>query len=223
MKKAYWKKTAAALLAVILAAGCSAKKSEESASQHTEPEKTAEPARTPETTPAPTPEPTPTPEPEPEVVHEFDPATNQVISFGEFQLQIPHEWKEGNDGWYAMRNGTAEAGVSVILDASGTEEASDEYLLNDPSIFGRLFTGGTYDPTSDGAVTVNGMTCRRAVISTSRGEAPVTMYIEAALCSDPTQIAYVIAYEPTDTAYDFSADLQDILNSLIRSVQPAAE
>ena len=122
-----------------------------------------------------------------------------------------------------MRNGTAEAGASVILDASGTEAASDAYLLNDPSVLGRFFTGGTYDPVSDGAVTVNGISCRRAEIKTSRGETAVTMYIEAALCTDPTQIAYVLVFEPTDSAYDFSADLRDILNSLTRTAQPAAE
>ena len=205
MKHKHWKTAAAALLVLFLGTGCGTKNRGASVSHSTEPEKTAEP--------------TPAPAPGKKKVHDFDPDTNQVIALEEFRIQIPQAWKEGNDGWYAMRNGIAEVSMAVITDASGMEQMTEDLLMKDPSVFGRLFDGGTYSAASDTMVTVHDIPCRRAEIPTTMGEVAGILYVQACLCTDPAQIAYIIVFEPSDHAYDFSADIRDILDSLERDAE----
>ncbi len=164
--------------------------------------------------PTPTPAPQKTPESSSKQVHDFDPATNQVISFGAYTIQIPKDWKESEDAWYAMRNGNAYVSLTAFSEEATADALTEEFLENDLSVFGRYFTDGEYTAQSDRMITVNSIRMRQAVIPTVRGEAEGILHAQAFLSEETGTINYVLIFEVSDSPFDFSADIKDILSSV---------
>lgn len=162
-----------------------------------------------------TPVPTETPEVQKEEIHDFDPLHNQVVTFGEYTIEVPADWQKNDNGvWCGMRDGENWIAAVTMFKEIEDGETGEEFLKEDPFIFENLFDDSPHTIEWENTGTVNDILVRRAQITSGEEENEGTFYIQAFLTGDSSQIAYIILFEPADTPYDYSEDIQDIMESL---------
>ncbi|MBR2802316.1 MAG: hypothetical protein IKE21_06965 [Erysipelotrichaceae bacterium] len=170
-----------------------------------------------------TPAPAVTPVSTKEAAADFDPKTNQTVTVGDFSLQVPANWQQKENDYYA-ETGEGISFLQVELQELEKPFTEEEFLDIKDSVaedFSKKLDGG--EVVLSETITVNGITMNELIVQGKVSDILVRIHICMFVNPSDGNVVTVSFLQSDKSAYDHEEDYRKVIQSLQKNEEEPVE